>query len=560
MTTETDREADFERMLDDYWYFAGHVSTEWEEATFYSGVAAGYDAHTIDPNTPVEIQHARYPVNWDFLRRYHEEYTTHRTSATFKSRGMIASTDPLVWSLWQMIRAEHGRISVWRTAIVRQSERDAELLVMRARAILHTLPPWVLSRITVTRDNDGELEIAHNNCIRALHAKGDSGRGEGWNLVVFDELAFQQEAERNWGGFQRALIKMAVSTVNGSQNFFAKLCGKCKASERIRGVHVIELGFEEHPDRKPGTPEGDAWISWKRGQCTHAQWQQEYMRNWDVFAEPGLYTADWDEGCVSDDVTWDGISPLVVCWDPGYWGAGCVLRYFSEHHVDVKLKCWLFSEMKTWEQCKVVIDYIKNTYPGAGVRLTGDIAAKQERSSAQHTDQQIIVRMFSEAFADCVYDKSGNCIEGDELPYETWRLPKVDRKSGHNLIRMSFRARSGDGRHGTLIHRTGCADLITAYRGAYKQPKNATPRQEELEEPDRSQPCVHLCDADRAGHVQFAEAGGIPTFVRETKGQDTTRHVNTERGSPRRGAAAAILARHTRRNATIDTLTTKRVV
>ncbi len=486
---------------DDYWTFCEHVQTEWEEAD-------------------EGIVRYPYPTDWKFLREYHDAYKqAYQDKVPFvcvKSRGMLATTDPLVDWLWEASRREaHG--GIWRVAIVRQSQHDADLLIERTRVIHKHLPAYL--KRPLTKDNVDELRIGDNCILRALHSQGEAGRGEGWDIVLFDEMAYQEHASRNWVAFDRARLKMGVSTPNGEGNKFHDLAMGTVASARI-----YDLGFEDHPHRTPDTPVGDEWQTRKRESMTNPEWLVEYCRRFDVYAEPGLLSDDFSEKCVVDQLDWDGSAQIVISFDPGFVdGAGAMIRYANEFYQDCRLKEFFAQNMLTEDFTEKVCKYAKAHWPDAEYLLTGDVAAKQRKTTKDrfnaNTDEQVIVRVSSQILSDADYDENGALVSGQPLPYQIDNLSGYKRKEGHRLLRSAFHVRPGDGRRGALVSGTGCPKLIQAFRGGYKLPKNATPKHKENEEPDRSMQCVHICDADRYGYLQFLKTGGIPSYQprRKTK-------------------------------------------
>lgn len=496
---------DLTTCLNSYAAFCGWVQTEWE-----------------DEDTRA-IRRAPYPFNdpeYEFLRdyntAYNDAYDQSLDFACLKSRGMIATYDPLIDWLWRAVVSYH-RGGIWKMAITRQNHDDAMLLVERTQRSYDLLPE--LLRPPTSLRTKSEFRIG-NAVLRALHQKGEAGRGEAWNRWLSDEHAVQEHAERNWIAFDRVYQKMAVSTPNGENHFKFLIDGN------LPGVVVYDLGYERHPDRKPGTERGEAWKQKKIDKIGDRAFLVEHERRFDIYLEPGLLSDDFSEECVVDvvpgskDFNWDGKSEIIVSIDPGkVKGAGAMIRYFNDQLQDIRLASFFRQGMDTDEFTDLVCSYAVARWSKADWLLTGDPAAKQERSHKtrynEHSDEQIIRRVASQRLAGVEYDDEGNVVKGSPLPFQIDRIPQGSgsRKQRHALQRMGFRKRH-DGRRGTLIVRSENVEFLRGCRGAYKLPKNATPNQEEFEKPDRSMPCIHPVDADGCGLAQFVKFAGVPTLTK----------------------------------------------
>jgi hypothetical protein len=498
----------------DYWVFCEYVKTTWEEA----------------PGKPVVM---KYPAHYEFLRRYHDFYALPESGlfGVDKPRGMIVTTDPLVWSLWESLRcAALGEEHKWRASVIRQSKPDAEELINRITAIYDLLPPNdefpnLNLRLPLEKRNEDELRVRGGGRIVAHHAKGTAGRGEYWDVVLLDEGAYQERLRQNIAAFARAKRKLIPSTPNGSGNTFYDLM-----HGEYSGARLFHLTLADHPDRVPGTVDGDKYINEKRSEMSEVDFRREYLVDYEAIGEGGLFVADWSEDCIVDELEWDGKAPIIVSFDPGYWGSGASIRWFNEHNQDCRRKVFLGVEKRSEEFAREVCEWAKARWPKAKYLLTGDVAARQERSDSKDTDERIIIREASKILGECEYDHNGLWLSGETLAYQTHRITldvkseragkkRGPRRRGHELVRQGFHVRPGDGRRGTLIHREGCRLLIQAFRGAYRLQDNPSPTQEENEEPDRSQDCVHVVDADRYGLMQFAVTGGMQRYASSVMGK-----------------------------------------
>jgi hypothetical protein len=146
----------------DVWF--EHVYTEWEEA-------------------PGRTEIARYPSlkDFPFLQRYRDAYQHEPYSVCDKSRAMLASTDPLLWDLWNCQRVAYHNtvhnagIAPWRAAHQRQSQDFSNELLKRAYDVYERLPDWV--RMPLGRRNMDLMETTNGGIIKAFHAGSLAGYG-----------------------------------------------------------------------------------------------------------------------------------------------------------------------------------------------------------------------------------------------------------------------------------------------------------------------------------------------------------------------------------------------
>lgn len=491
---------DIDKALADYWEFAKHVQTIYEDPV--SG----------------DLTFKPYPVGYDFLRDYHQAYTdAYQAKKDFvcvKGRRLLATYDVLVDWLWRSFVHAMKDSPLFTLSVVRQSKEDAELLVERVQAMYDLLPAPI--QAPVTKRLTDEFRIG-NSVLRALHAKGTAGRGEPWNRTLFDEHAYQERGETNWNSFAVSRQRMSISTPNGDNHF------KVLAERKSARVMVYDLGWEKHPERD------EKWAAEERERLGEKVFLVEHQRRFDVYAEPGIFSADFHEDCVVDKVpgagrfNWDGTSKIIVSIDPGKVdGAGAMIRYFNDNLQDVRLASFHREGMDTDEFVKMVCDYAKARWPDAEWLLTGDPAAEQERTLKtrynEHQDKQVIERVASQILAGCEYDDQGDLAKGEPIPFQVWNIPRGQgsRKARHALVRAGFRKRK-DGLRGTMVVRSENAEWLKGARGAYKLPRNASAQDKEFERPDRSMPCVHVMDADNCGLAQFLRFPGVPTVQQVVK-------------------------------------------
>ena len=469
--------AELERCFapDGFAHWLTYITTEWEEA-------------------PGRTVIAPYPT-FGFLDDYRSVYQHAPYSATDKSRGMLASTDPLLWDLWQGQRIAYQNtrhnagLAQWRGFVQRQSEEFSVELLARAFDTYDRLPDWL--RMPLGRRNLTMLQTENGGIIRAFHAGETAGRGDGWDHGNIDEMAFQQHARESWQSFDRVRLKQATSTPRGRDNLFSDL-----VHGKVSGVAVVRLHYSMHPDRQPGTLLGDAWIALKRSGKTEAQWQQEYECNYDVFDGQGYYTADYKPECVRP-VEWDRRSVITLGMDYSYLNPAAAWHFINGDGQVCRLGCELRHEVALPRYCQDLFERIRDTYPGCRVRIAPDpFRGRQHHGGTDQydeatTDIHTITRVAKEVFKT-------------DVLVSVNRTGRMTRKEGHRDVRRLFVLRD-DGKFGTVID-PSCAELIQGFAGAYGPPDKPSPGQSDLETPDERRECIHVMDADRYAVCEFVRA------------------------------------------------------
>jgi len=471
--------------LDGFPHWLTYVTTEWEEA-------------------PGRTEIAPYP-GYEFLNVYRANYQFASYSVCDKSRGMMASTDPLLWDLWQGQRIAYQNtkhnagLAPWRGFVQRQSEDFSIELLARAFDVYDRLPDWV--RMPLGRRNLTLLETAGGGIIRAFHAGETAGRGDGWDHGNIDEMAFQQNARESWKAFDRVRLKQATSTPRGRDNLFSDL-----VHGKVQGVAVCRLHYSDHPDRRPGTLLGDAWIALKRSGKSEAEWQQEYECNYDVFAGSGFYTADWKPECVRA-VEWDGKSLINIGMDYSLLNPAAAWNYINENDQVCWLGCELRHEIGIERYCKDLFEMLKARYPGHIPRIAPDPFRGRQRQgdTDQYDDLNTNLRTIQ---------RVANEVYGRPVLVSVARTGRMQVHEGHKVVRRTLGLRE-DKKFGVVVD-PSCDYLIQGFAGAYGPKEGAVDNG--LEEPDKRRECVHVMDAGRYVVCEFV------TQDRGLSGRDNAKH------------------------------------
>jgi hypothetical protein len=461
-----------------FWEYAKHVKTE-----------------DIDDEGRIRPFPLDYPYLHDFIDKLEDPKIA--VIAAEKSRRMIISTTMMAWCDYNMGRVQAEETGeLWAACTIIKNEEDAKKLIRRCKRIHQRLPSVLRRKYSI--DNVLQLEIAGGGFLEGLNAGGQGPRQEGYRVGIMDEAGFQLRARENYRALRQCVQKIVViSSANGVGNLHHDLI-----SGKIPGAVVVRMHYSHHPHRKPGTPDGDKWYARARIGVSEVDWQREQEIAYDIFAEEGWYTTDFNEACVQA-VEWDGKSPITIGIDNGFVRAGAVVSYVNEYGQWCRMKEFLGQEELTDVYCARIFEFCRSSYPEAQYRIVCDPAAGQRKSikdsGGANTDIDVINRTAKAVFGlpvFCQYD----------------RIRRLQRKDGHREVRQQFKMR-GDNRLGTIIDPTGCPILLEGFRGGYRQPEKATPHQIELEEPNRTSDHVHIMDADRYPVMQFTVAPSVPKYL-----------------------------------------------
>lgn len=466
-----------------------------------------------------------YPSDLPHVDSLHKFYATAKRGAVKKSRRMFATTEWCATALHEALRTHTSKTGdLDSSVVISQSEPHAKKVMRRIRGMYDRLP--AAFQRPLSRCNDLEFFVEDGGQITGLHAGGQGPRTEGYKRALMDELAFQENADENW----RALLActkyvVAVSTPNGPGNLFYDL-----AHGRIAGVDILTLHYSMHPDRQPGTEKGDAWIREMKAGMPVADWDREFEIRFDIFAEDGWFSQDFDPACIQD-VTWDGSSIITRGWDFGWHRPAVCWSYINRVGQWCDIYEMLGEDINLEDFAAKTLEVSKANWPGAVFRDGGDPAVVQKRpisnAFGENTEWEVLRRM------------------GINLQFD--RIRKLRRADGHRMIRMQFKIRP-DGRPGMLINPNTCPLILEGFRGGYRMPDRKGQihqRALELEEPNPADNTFrHLIDARRYAVTQFMGATAIPRYI-----MPNPVHQIKE---ARRDSLEAVLAERKRRGLTIN--------
>jgi len=181
---------------------------------------------------------------YDYQKDVIHEFDEFDYNIVLKGRQIGVSTLVAGHSLWIMLFHNEKNILVIAT-----KQDTAKNLVTKVRYMHANLPVWL--RGTCTEDNKLSMRFSNGSQIKAIARSKDAGRSEALSLLIVDEAAFIEDADRIWTAAQATLSTggkaIVLSTPNGVGNWFHKMWEAAEAKEN--DFHTILLDWKVQPDR-----------------------------------------------------------------------------------------------------------------------------------------------------------------------------------------------------------------------------------------------------------------------------------------------------------------------
>lgn len=198
----------------------------------------------------VKIQHQdRGIINFDtypFQDKVLNELQTHDRTIILKSRQMGISTLVAAYSLWMMTFNEGKNILVLSI-----KQDTAKEVVTKVKLAWENLPSWL--RLEALEKPALSLKLKNNSRILAASSDSDAARSFSASILILDEAAFIDNAEKVWTAAQQTLANVqggkaiVLSTPNGVGQFFHQLWVDAELGKN--GFNPIRLPWNLHPER-----------------------------------------------------------------------------------------------------------------------------------------------------------------------------------------------------------------------------------------------------------------------------------------------------------------------
>lgn len=233
-----------------------------------------------------------------------------------KSRDVGGTKLACQYSVWdcQFNTATYGYVSRKFKDVDNNKDQGKHSIFSFVRWVIRQQPKWLrppafqLDKRHRTDDSSGQLIFADTNSVLlADSTHRDTFRGSRCKRVMCDEVITYDDPLGMLETLQDVGIPWLCSTTRGG-TAFEMIC-KSKAGFPVVDLHTLLeakskdetvdaqwvhywTGFEQRPDRRPGTPKGDAWIRVEKAKRTEAAWAQEQLGDWEA-SQPGRIWAKW---------------------------------------------------------------------------------------------------------------------------------------------------------------------------------------------------------------------------------------------------------------------------
>lgn len=184
-------------------------------------------------------------VLYPFQEKVLQLWLENDKSVVLKSRQLGISTLVAGYALWLMLFQPDKNILCIAT-----KQETAKNMVTKVSFMFNNLPSWL--KMSLLEDNKLTLKLKNGSQIKATSAASDAGRSEACSLLIIDEAAFIENADKIWASAQQTLGTgggaIILSTPNGTGNFFHKIYSKA-ISQESNDFLPIKLPWFVHPER-----------------------------------------------------------------------------------------------------------------------------------------------------------------------------------------------------------------------------------------------------------------------------------------------------------------------
>lgn len=365
------------------------------------------------------------PAADDYLRIVGEHWWTEPRLTIKKSRQIRVTWLLIGLNVWAFLKFE-GELIPYKTV---KFEYSDQYLRDRFWFIIQHIPPKY--RVPRVRYVQGAIEAYHRegdvptSQIVAIAQGEEQVRQFTFSRLFSDEDASQEHQRESHAAAKPAIdgggCDLKVSTSKGSGTFFYELREKAldKSVDDSRPVEQLPYGITRHyrngychlwvpyyadGNKRPGTPQGDAWIRSAKAGMTVADWEREMEGNDNIQPGKPVYHcgvgADGTGGLVIKPQSYVPGYYVWCGWDFGYRYGGLVfgqIRPLRDEFNQILrqrlhlLGLVLAEDMTTDELAPIAMAEIERVCPGAVCKHACDFYGGNQRTSRNpKTDVEIL--------------------------------------------------------------------------------------------------------------------------------------------------------------------------
>jgi hypothetical protein len=346
-----------------------------------------YHLFTFDPRqSPADLPFNPWPYQEDYIRNINQDIANGDSSVTEKTRDMGVTWMVLAVFLYRWLFFNENFL------LGSKKQEDVDTIgkinthFERIRYMLSKLPDWMVEQC--------EFRRIDSNYMRIYKANGASLIGESMNpsfsrqgrfkAILLDEFAFVDQPEVIWRACgDSAPCKIAISTPNGSNNFFAHL-----RKQQHGEIKVYTLHWKLHPFKD------DAWYEAEKAKRSAKDVAQELDINYTISAGQPFYVG-FSRGIHVRKMLPNRNRELVLGWDYGFIHPNCVVTQLLPEGIWLIVDNILGENMTIDEFGEDVKAYLNQYYSEFKFTETcyGDPAGKQASDKSRHSSEEILNRL-----------------------------------------------------------------------------------------------------------------------------------------------------------------------
>lgn len=339
-------------------------------------------AWTYDPRkVPADRPFIPFPYQEQYIRDINSDIANGVSSCTEKSRDMGVTWVILTVFFYRWFWFDENFLVGSKKEDAVDTIGDISSHFERFRYMLSKLPAWLLEQQGFDPKNSGSMRIWKLNgasLVGESMAPGFSRQGR-HNAILLDEFAFVDKADLIYRACgDSAPCRIAVSTPNGKNNFFASL--------RFGGkVKVYTHHWKAHPDK------GDAWYVAQKAARSDKDVAQELDINYTVSAGEPFYIG-FSRGTHVKKMEISQEKDLILGFDYGFTHPNCTVFQLSAEGIGIIVDN-IFGENQTIdefaEHCRAYLNTVWAGYRFGRV-CYGDPAGQQRGDKSKKSSVEIL--------------------------------------------------------------------------------------------------------------------------------------------------------------------------
>jgi hypothetical protein len=343
-----------------------------------------YFLYTYDPRqSPADLPFIPYEYQEKYIRDVNNDIANGVSSVTEKTRDMGAT--------WMLLGVFAYRWLFFDENFLLGSKKAEDVDTIgkinthfeRIRYMLEKLPDWMIKQLGFNRIDSLYMRIFKSNGASLIGESMNSSfsRQGRFKAILLDELAFVEQPEIIWRACgDSAPCKAAISTPNGSNNFFAHL-----RKQYHGNIKVYTLHWKLHPKKD------EAWYEAEKAKRSAKDVAQELDINYTISAGQPFYVG-FSRGIHVRRMEPNPQRELILGWDYGFIHPNCVITQLLPDGIWLIVDNIMGDSQTIDEFGECVKAYLNEYYQGFSFseKCYGDPAGKQASDKSRHSSEEIL--------------------------------------------------------------------------------------------------------------------------------------------------------------------------